>query len=46
MLGDYQTRRPLPVVEQIGFVVQRQERLKLGTVERLAASNPADTATA
>jgi ubiquinone/menaquinone biosynthesis C-methylase UbiE len=43
MLGDYQTRRPLPLVEQIGFVVQRQERLKLGTVERLTATKPADT---
>lgn len=46
MLGDYQTRRPLPLVEQIGFVVQRRERLKLGTVERLAATKPADTGTA
>ncbi|UUV28668.1 methyltransferase domain-containing protein [Amycolatopsis roodepoortensis] len=37
MCGDYQTRRPLPLVEQAGFVVRRQERLKLGTVERVAA---------
>lgn len=37
MMGDYQTRRPLPLVEQAGFVVQRQERLKLGMVERVAA---------
>ncbi|NKE63963.1 methyltransferase domain-containing protein [Lentzea sp. PSKA42] len=37
MCGDYQTRRPLPLVEQAGFTVQRKERLKLGTVERLAA---------
>jgi ubiquinone/menaquinone biosynthesis C-methylase UbiE len=37
MCGDYQTRRPLPLVEQAGFVVHRQERLKLGTVERVAA---------
>ncbi|MDX8034858.1 hypothetical protein SK803_31970 [Lentzea sp. BCCO 10_0856] len=37
MCGDYQTRRPLPLVEQAGFVVQRQERLKLGMVERVAA---------
>ncbi|GGU27375.1 class I SAM-dependent methyltransferase [Lentzea flava] len=37
LCGDYQTRRPLPLVEQAGFVVQRQERLKLGTVERVAA---------
>jgi hypothetical protein len=33
MLGDYQTRRPLPLVEQAGFVVERSERLKAGTVE-------------
>jgi ubiquinone/menaquinone biosynthesis C-methylase UbiE len=41
MLGDHQTRRPLPLVEQAGFVVQRQERLKAGTVERVAAVKPA-----
>jgi ubiquinone/menaquinone biosynthesis C-methylase UbiE len=41
MLGDYQTRRPLPLVEQAGFVVQQQQRLKAGTVERLAAVKPA-----
>jgi ubiquinone/menaquinone biosynthesis C-methylase UbiE len=41
MLGDYQTRRPLPLVEQAGFLVQRQERLKAGTVERVAATKPA-----
>jgi ubiquinone/menaquinone biosynthesis C-methylase UbiE len=40
MLGDYQTRRPLPLVEQAGFAVQRQERLKAGTVERVAAIKP------
>jgi ubiquinone/menaquinone biosynthesis C-methylase UbiE len=40
-LGDYQTRRPLPLVEQAGFVVERAERLKAGTVERLAARKPA-----
>ena len=42
MLGDYQTRRPLPLVEQAGFVVQRQQRLKAGTMERVAAIKPAD----
>lgn len=41
MIGDYQTRRPLPLVEQAGFVVQRAERLKAGMVERLAATKPA-----
>lgn len=40
MLGDYQTRRPLPLVEAAGFVVERRERLKWGTVERLSARKP------
>ena len=40
MIGDYQTRRPLPLVEQAGFVIHRRERLKAGTVERLAATKP------
>ena len=37
MLGDYQTRRPLPLLAPAGFEVTRSERLKLGTVERVAA---------
>jgi hypothetical protein len=41
MLGDYQTRRPLPPVEQAGFAIQRHERLKAGMVERVAAVKPA-----
>ena len=40
MIGDYQTRRPLPLVEQAGFVVRDRQRLKAGTVERLAAVKP------
>jgi ubiquinone/menaquinone biosynthesis C-methylase UbiE len=40
MLGDYQTRRPLPLVEQAGFVIQERQRLKAGMVERLAATRP------
>jgi ubiquinone/menaquinone biosynthesis C-methylase UbiE len=40
-IGDYQTRRPLPLVEQAGFVVHERERLKAGTVERVAARKPA-----
>jgi len=40
MMGDHQTRRPLPLVEQAGFVVQRSERLKAGTVERVSAIKP------
>jgi ubiquinone/menaquinone biosynthesis C-methylase UbiE len=40
-IGDYQTRRPLPLVEAAGFVIERAERLKAGTVERVAARKPA-----
>jgi ubiquinone/menaquinone biosynthesis C-methylase UbiE len=40
MLGDYQTRRPLTLVAHAGFVIQRQERLKAGMVERVAATKP------
>ena len=35
--GDYQTRRPLPLVEAQGFVVSHSERSRLGWVERLVA---------
>jgi ubiquinone/menaquinone biosynthesis C-methylase UbiE len=40
-LGDHQTRRPLLLLEPAGFVVEQQERLKAGTVERVAATKPA-----
>jgi ubiquinone/menaquinone biosynthesis C-methylase UbiE len=39
--GDYQTRRPLPLVQQAGFVIEHQERRKLGVVERVTARKPA-----
>jgi ubiquinone/menaquinone biosynthesis C-methylase UbiE len=39
--GDYQTRRPLPLVEAQGFVVSHSERSRLGWVERLVAVKPA-----
>lgn len=38
--GEHMTRRPLPLVEEAGFVVEERERLKAGTVERLAARKP------
>lgn len=44
VIGDYMTRRPLPLVEQAGFVVTSQERLKAGTVERLSATKPGGSA--
>lgn len=37
MCGDYMTRRPLLLLERAGFEVMRAERLKAGTVERVAA---------
>jgi len=41
LIGDYQTRHPLPLVQQVGFVIQDSRRSKLGTVERLRAVKPA-----
>ena len=38
--GEHQTRRPLPLVEATGFHIERRERLKAGTVERIAAIKP------
>ena len=38
--GDYQTRRPLPLVAATGFVVGHSERSKFGWVERLVAIKP------
>ncbi len=38
--GDYQTRRPLPLVVAAGFVLAHSERSKLGWVERLVATKP------
>lgn len=39
--GEHQTRRPLPLVRAAGFVVDQAQRLKAGTVERVAATRPA-----
>lgn len=38
--GDYQTRRPLPLVVAAGFVVDHSERSRLGWIERLVATRP------
>jgi ubiquinone/menaquinone biosynthesis C-methylase UbiE len=38
--GEHMTRRPRPLVEAAGLVVEESERLKAGTVERLAARKP------
>ena len=41
--GEHFRRRPLQQVRAQGFQIQRQERFKLGIVERLAARKPATT---
>jgi ubiquinone/menaquinone biosynthesis C-methylase UbiE len=41
--GEHFRRRPLEQVRAQGFQVERQERFKLGIVERLAARKPATT---
>jgi SAM-dependent methyltransferase len=38
--GDYQTRRPLPLVEAHGFMVSHNQRSRIGTVERVVATKP------
>ena len=38
--GDYQTRRPLPLVAAAGFSIDHSERSRLGWIERLVAVKP------
>ena len=38
--GEYWTRRPLPLVEAAGLEILETERLKAGTIERVAARKP------
>jgi len=40
-VGEYFTRRQLPIVEDAGFQIVETERLKAGTVERIFARKPA-----
>jgi ubiquinone/menaquinone biosynthesis C-methylase UbiE len=40
MAGDHQTRHPLPIVEQTGFVIEERQRYAKGIVERLTARKP------
>ncbi|MEV6846516.1 class I SAM-dependent methyltransferase [Actinoplanes sp. NPDC051411] len=35
--GEHMTRRPRPIVEGAGLLIEESERLKAGTVERIAA---------
>jgi ubiquinone/menaquinone biosynthesis C-methylase UbiE len=39
--GDYMTRRPADIVEQLGFNVVERDRFRRGIVERLVATKPA-----
>lgn len=39
--GEHMTRRQLPLVRAAGFIIDEAERLKAGTVERVAARKPA-----
>ena len=41
--GEHMTRRQLPLVRAAGFTIEEAERLKAGTVERIAARKPATT---
>jgi ubiquinone/menaquinone biosynthesis C-methylase UbiE len=38
--GEYMTRRQLPLVQAAGFEILETQRLKAGTVERIAARKP------
>lgn len=38
--ADYQTRRPLPLLQQAGFDIETSQRSRAGTVERVRASKP------
>jgi len=40
-IGEYQTRRPLPMLAPAGLQVVESEQLKWGTVERVCAVKPA-----
>jgi ubiquinone/menaquinone biosynthesis C-methylase UbiE len=38
--ADYQSRRPLPLLQQAGFDIETSQRSRAGTVERLRAVKP------
>jgi ubiquinone/menaquinone biosynthesis C-methylase UbiE len=40
LAGEHFTRRQRPLVESAGFRIEESERLKAGTVERIAARKP------
>ena len=40
--GDHQTRRPLPLLQAAGFVLDGEERSRMGIIQRLVATKPGD----
>jgi len=40
--GDYQTRHPLPLLRAAGFIIDRDERSRVGIIQRLVATKPGD----
>jgi ubiquinone/menaquinone biosynthesis C-methylase UbiE len=44
LVGDHQTRRPLPIVAGAGLTIEHQDRSKKGIVERLTARKPTSPA--
>jgi ubiquinone/menaquinone biosynthesis C-methylase UbiE len=40
--GDHQTRQPRPLLLEAGFIIERDERSRLGIIQRLAAAKPDD----
>ena len=40
--GDHQTRHPLPLLRAAGFIIDRDERSRVGIIQRLVATKPGD----
>ena len=40
--GDHLTRRPLPLLGAAGFVLDREERSRMGVIQRLVVTKPGD----
>ena len=40
--GDHLTRQPLPLLRAAGFVIDRDQRSRMGIIQRLVATKPGD----
>jgi ubiquinone/menaquinone biosynthesis C-methylase UbiE len=40
--GDHQTRQPLPLLRAAGFIIDRDQRSRMGIIQRLTATKPDD----